>query len=64
MSTLCSKDRQPIGMLYHKLYRYSDMETLMQLYVTFIRPNLEYATAVWDPHLSNDSLYQKMEWCL
>ena len=61
MSTLCSKARQPIGMLYRKFYRYSDMETLMPLYVAFICPNLEYATAVWDPHLSNDSLHQKME---
>ena len=40
------------------------MEILKQLYVAFIHPNLEYATAVWDPHLSNDSLHQKMEWCL
>jgi len=30
------------------------METLKQLYVAFIQPNLEYATAVWDPHLSKD----------
>ena len=76
ISTLCSKARQQIGMLYRKFYRYSDMETLKWLYVSFIRPNLEYATAVWDPYLSKDiqkricaafcmqGLYQKMEWCL
>ena len=29
------------------------METLKRLYVAFIHPNLEYATAVWDPYLSN-----------
>ena len=46
-------------MLYPKFYRYSDMETLKQLYVAFIHPNLEYATAVWDPHLSKD--VQKLE---
>ena len=28
ISTLCTKARQQIGMLYHKFYRYSDMETL------------------------------------
>ena len=32
------------------------MDTLKQLYVAFIRPHLEYATAVWDPHLSKDIL--------
>jgi len=41
-------------MLYCKFYRYSDMETLKQLYVAFIHPNLDYATAAWDPHLSKD----------
>ena len=51
ISTLCSKARQQLGMLYRKFYRYSDVDTLKQLYVAFIRPHLEYATAVWDPHL-------------
>ena len=52
ISTICSKARQQIGMLYHKFYRYSDVDTLKQLCVAFIRPHLEYATAVWD--LSKD----------
>ena len=43
-----------LGLLYHKFYRYSDVDTPKQLYVAFIRPHLEYATAVWDPHLSKD----------
>ena len=30
------------------------MDTLKQLYVAFIHPHLEYATAVWDPHQSKD----------
>ena len=30
------------------------METLMHLYVAFVHPNLECATAVWDPHLSKE----------
>ena len=30
------------------------METLKGLYVAFNHPNLKYATAVWDPHLSKD----------
>ena len=56
ISTLCSKARQQLGMLYQKFYRYSDVDTLKQLQVAFIRPHLEYATAVWDPHLSKDIL--------
>ena len=53
ISTLCSKARQQIGLLYCKFYRYSDVDTLKQLYI-FICPHLEYATAVWDIHLSKD----------
>ena len=52
ISTLCSKAWQQIGLLYCKFYRYSDVDTLKQLYMAFIRPHLEYATIVWDPHLS------------
>ena len=48
ISTLCSKAR--------KFYRYSDMDRLKQLYVAFIHPHLEYATAVGDLHLSKDIL--------
>ena len=54
ISTLCSKAQQQIGLLYCKFYRYSDVDTLKQLYVAFIRPHLEDATAVWNPHLSKD----------
>ena len=32
----------------------STPETLNQLYVSFVRPHLEYATPVWDPHLQKD----------
>ena len=31
------------------------MDTLKQLNVAFICPHLEYATTVWDPHLSKDT---------
>ena len=30
------------------------MTTLKALYVTQVRPHLEYAIPIWDPHLSKD----------
>ena len=30
--------------------RYSSIECLQQLYLSFVRPHLEYAVPVWDPH--------------
>ena len=42
-----------IGMLYRKFYKNAETSTLLQLYVSFIWPNLEYS-AVWDPYLVKD----------
>ena len=33
-----------------RFYAHSSSESLKQLYVSFVRPHLEYAAPVWDPH--------------
>ena len=45
----CKKTRKLIGMLYRSLYQHSSPKTLLKLYLTKIRPHLEYASPVWDP---------------
>ena len=42
-----------VGLIYRKFYQYSSPECLQQLYLSFVRPHLEYAVPVWDPHCSN-----------
>ena len=54
ISKLCSKAKQQLGLLYRQFYKDSDTSTLRALYITQVRPHLEYATPVWDPHLSKD----------
>ena len=50
LTTICNKTRRLIGMiLYRKFYGYSNPVTLLKLYLAIIRPNLEYASSVWDP---------------
>ena len=49
VSTVCKKARQKIGVMYHKFY-HANTPTLLQLYKACIRPHLEYAAPVWDPH--------------
>ena len=38
------------GMIYRKFYPVWNTATLLQLYVSYIWPLLEYAVPVWDPH--------------
>ena len=41
---------QQVSMIYRTFYQFSNSETLLRLYVTHVRPLLEYASQVWDPH--------------
>ena len=41
-------------MLYRKFYEHSNSSTLLKLYLTTIRPHLEYASPVWNPHHRNE----------
>ena len=58
ISAICSKARKVIGLLYRRFYSMSNMDTLIQLYVSLVRPHLEYACSVWAPasHKDIDSL--------
>ncbi len=51
VSKACRNTRRPIRLLYCHFYCYWSQGTLKQLYTSYIRPHLEYAVPVWDPHL-------------
>ena len=51
---LCSKVRKLIGMLYRQFYTWADTSTLITIYLTCIRPHLEYAAQLWDPYNKKD----------
>lgn len=51
---VCSSARRHLGLLYCRFYQDAETTTLRVLYLTFVRPHLEYATFVWDPHLVRD----------
>ena len=54
ISGVCSRAKQVLGLLYRQFYRNSSSATLKQLYLTLVRPHLEYASQLWDPHTQND----------
>ena len=43
------------GMIYRKFYPVCNTATMLQLYVSYIRPLLEYTVPVWDPHTASNS---------
>ena len=54
IESICTKSRKPIGLLYRRFYGNVDQQSLYSLYSALVRPNLEYAAPVWDPHLAKD----------
>jgi len=44
------KARSQLGIIYRNFYQHSNNATLCQLYLSYVRPHLEYAAMVWDPH--------------
>ena len=56
INMICTKARRLVGMLYRQFYQDldADTSTLKQVYVSNIRPHLEYACQVWDPYWQKD----------
>lgn len=50
----CSKARKVLGLLYRRFYKFSNLDTIRQLYTSLVRPHLEYACHVWSPYTSRD----------
>ena len=54
MQFVLAKSRKIVGLLYRRFYNFSNSEVLRQLYISLVRPHLEYACHVWAPHTSKD----------
>ena len=53
ISSICSRAKKILGLIYRRFYSSANQDTLEQLYVSLVQPHLEYmlAHAVWYPHL-------------
>ena len=54
VESICSKTRKLLGLLYRQYYQLAEPHTLLQLYLSLIRPHLEYASPVWNPYLQKN----------
>ena len=54
ITNVCQNARKVLGLLYRRFSQGSHSDTLLYLYKMLVRPHLEYACSVWDPHLKRD----------
>ena len=52
---ICVKVKKLVGMLYRKFSLYANPYVMARLYISQIRPHLEYGAQVWHPHLATDT---------
>jgi len=52
IQSICSKSRKLIGLLFRHFYLHCSPSVLFKLYVSLIRPHLEYCSILWDPSSS------------
>ena len=51
---ICSKACKILGLLCRRFYKFSNSDTICQLYTSLVRPHLEYGCHVWAPYTSRD----------
>ena len=56
IENICSKAKKILGLLYRQYYSHVDIWVIRQMYISLVRPHLEYACTVWDPHKQKDVL--------
>ncbi len=54
IESVCSRAKKVLGLLYRQYYNHVDTKAIRQLYISLVRPHLEYGCTVWDPHTSKD----------
>ena len=60
VQSVCSRARKILGLLYRQFYNNAPSHSLLQLYLSLVRPHLDYASAIWSPHVKKDKLPWKM----
>ena len=57
VQSICKKARRILSILYRQFSSTdTHCSTVLKLYITLVRPHLEYAAQVWNPHLAKDIL--------
>ena len=46
----CTKARKLVGLLYRQFSNNTNTQVMVKLYLSLVRPHLEYGAQVWHPH--------------
>ena len=61
ITTICHKSKKLLGLMYRRFYTTVDPIFLCRLYLSLVRPILEYTCQVWDPYTQrNMSRYKNL----
>ena len=47
VDSVCSRAKRILGLQYRQYYHHADSEAIRQLYISLVRPHLEYGSMVW-----------------
>ena len=56
VQSVCNRARKILGLLYRRFYNNAPSHSLLQLYLSLVRPHLDYASAIWSPHVKKDKV--------
>jgi len=54
ITSICAEAKRILGLLYRQYYNHVEGDVLKQLYISLVRPHLEYDCAVWDLYTLKD----------
>ena len=54
IQSICGKARKLTGLIYRRFYQCSSPESLLQMYISLVRPHLEYASQVWNTYKTGE----------
>ena len=52
--SMCAKAKKILGLLYRQFYNHTPGNAMLQLYLSLVRPHLDYAASIWSPHMKKD----------
>ena len=50
----CAKAKKVLGLLYRQFYNHTSSDAMLQLYLSLVRPHLDYAASIWSPYTNKD----------